>query len=139
MASDYERCLSFLKQIKIKVEYDYKVNRWLHCDFYGLSIKNHILIERKTSISDLQKGIWQILKYYDELTKLKVFSKYKKPTRLFIWFDLTKKLPNRNIIKYFRTLVDVYEKYIKNPNMPNIEFCYGYRKLSKNYIIAHKR
>ena len=110
-------CQTLLNDIGIKSEYVDFIAQDLHCDYYGFNEECHIIVEYKTSISDAQKGIMQLLNYYDSLKRSKRWKNHSNPIKLILYYD------GVDFIKFGRQHT-LYRDYLANENCPKIDFCY---------------
>jgi len=70
---DNQNCIKFLVDIGVKAsEITDITNSSLKCDYIGLDNENWHIVEHKASKADMERGVMQLYRYYDELR----YSKY---------------------------------------------------------------
>jgi len=129
MSNDTQKCIELLARLHIKSSYIEDMTLNLHCDYYGITDTTHVIVEYKTSCSDLERGLMQLLRYYDNFSRIQ---QYPEDGRLPFYCD--KKIPKLPIVlilfydgvEYlkFEKYHSLYRDYIVNKNCPKIKFCY---------------
>ncbi|MES0334805.1 MAG: hypothetical protein SFH39_00385 [Candidatus Magnetobacterium sp. LHC-1] len=119
-----------IDEIKNMYIHDPRITQLLKCDYYGYNKNGHLIIEYKSTISDLEKSIMQIFRYHDSLYKIKTPNMIKKSIRLIIcWKHPHSKNVSRKAWEAFKQYIILYKKYVKSDGKPNIEFYFGCKKV----------
>ena len=122
-----QKCQSLMERLLIgDISFSQKITNLLHCDYYGFNESYHVIVEYKSEVDQIGDAIVQILGYYHELTRLKIYNNghldklgikvfTPRESKLIIYYDGSE-------VVNFNKYIALYRSYIENPRCPQIHF-----------------